>query len=108
MQDTFSRRQAILDVLSSRRFETMANLAYEFNVSVRTIQRDIDILSISAPIYTVRGNGGGVQYMEGQYSTSRYLSRAERDLLEKMLEIASLDDHATLQGILDKFSLPRR
>lgn len=108
MQDTLSRRQAILDVLSSRRFETMANLAYEFNVSVRTIQRDIDVLSISAPFYTVRGNGGGVQYMAGQHSTSRYLSRTERDLLEKMLEMVSWDDRVTLQGVLDKFSLPRR
>lgn len=48
MQDTFERRQAILNTLSFRRFETMANLAKQFHVSVRTIQRDINILSNSA------------------------------------------------------------
>lgn len=106
MQDTFSRRQAILDVLSARRFETMANLAFEFNVSVRTIQRDIDVLSTSAPIYTVCGNGGGVRFMDGQYSSKRYLNTIERDLLEEMLETVPSDKRGILQGILDKFSMP--
>lgn len=107
MQDTFERRQAILNTLSFRRFETMANLAKQFHVSVRTIQRGINILSNSAPIYTVCGYGGGVRFMTGQYSTKRYLSNIERDLLEEMLEMVSSDKRAVLQGIIEQFSLPR-
>ena len=36
----------------------MANLATEFGVSVRTIKNDIDILSLSYPIETIRGRYG--------------------------------------------------
>lgn len=45
--------------------------------------------------------------MTGQYSTKRYLSNIERDLLEEMLEMVSSDKRAVLQGIIDQFSLPR-
>ena len=47
------RQQRILEILSFRRSETMANLAEELNVSIRTIRYDIDALTISAPIFTV-------------------------------------------------------
>lgn len=45
--------------------------------------------------------------MTGQYSTKRYLSNIERDLLEEMLEMVSSDMRAVLQGIIEQFSLPR-
>ena len=35
----------------------MSNLAHEFEVSIRTIKRDIDTLSLSYPIVTILGNG---------------------------------------------------
>lgn len=47
MRSANDRRQMILEVLSDRRFETVANLASEFNVSIRTIKYDIEILSPS-------------------------------------------------------------
>lgn len=40
----------------------MNNLAFEFGVSIRTIRNDIDTLSLSYPLETVRGRyGGGVR-----------------------------------------------
>jgi predicted DNA-binding transcriptional regulator YafY len=56
------RRMEIIEALCRRRQDTMANLAAEFGVSVRTIKNDIDILSLSYPIETIRGRyGGGVR-----------------------------------------------
>lgn len=51
------RRLEIIKILCSRRQETMSNLAHEFEVSIRTIKRDIDTLSLSYPIVTILGNG---------------------------------------------------
>ena len=49
------RRQEIMETLCHRRQETMANLAFVFGVSVRTISNDIDCLSLSYPQETIRG-----------------------------------------------------
>lgn len=65
MRSTIERRQAILEALSDRRRETVANLASEFDVSNATIRRDIEVLSCSAPIFTVQGNGGGIHVADG-------------------------------------------
>ena len=54
------RRNAILEVLCFRRFDTVANLAFEFGVTDRTIRNDILTLSLEYPIYTTKGNGGGI------------------------------------------------
>ena len=55
MSSVLERRENILEILSYRRFETMDNLACEFNVTRRTIQNDIVALSSFVPLYTVRG-----------------------------------------------------
>jgi predicted DNA-binding transcriptional regulator YafY len=61
-----SRLLAILILLQLRRRVTAADLAEEFEVSVRTIYRDIDALSASGvPVYGDRGPGGGFQLLEG-------------------------------------------
>ena len=41
------RRQEIMEILCHRRQDTMANLAFEFGVSIRTIRNDIDCLSLA-------------------------------------------------------------
>lgn len=65
MMTANERRQEILNALSVRRQDTISNLAAEFQVSNRTIERDIVQLSCSAPIYTVQGNGGGIRVADG-------------------------------------------
>ena len=57
--ETAERRIAILKLICRRRFETIANLAYEFDVSERTIRRDIEFLMRTEPIYTQPGRYGG-------------------------------------------------
>lgn len=60
------RRAAIFDALCIRRHDTVENLASEFGVSEKTIRRDIEELSCSYPIETVRGMDTGAYLRPGQ------------------------------------------
>ncbi len=100
------RRQEIMETLCHRRQETMANLAFKFGVSVRTIRNDIDILSLSYPLETVRGRyGGGVRVMDGFYMNRKYLKPEQRDLLVRLSQNLSGKDLAVMNGILQEFAL---
>ena len=100
------RRQEIMETLCHRRQETMANMAFEFGVSVRTIRNDIDILSLSYPLETVRGRyGGGVRVMDGFYMNRKYLKPEQRDLLVRLSQNLSGKDLAVMNGILQEFAL---
>ena len=61
----------ILSILLQREKVTAPYLAEKFEVSRRTINRDIeDICKAGIPLVTSRGPGGGISIMEG-YSMDR-------------------------------------
>jgi predicted DNA-binding transcriptional regulator YafY len=65
-----SRLLSILILLQLRPQITAPALAREFEVSVRTILRDIDELSAAGvPVYAERGRGGGFRLREGSFAT---------------------------------------
>ena len=100
------RRQEIMETLCHRRQETMKNLAFEFGVSVRTIRNDIDLLSLSYPIETVRGRyGGGVLVMDGFYMHNKYLNTNQKELLERLSAQLAGNDFAIMDSILKDFAL---
>ena len=100
------RRQEIMETLCHRRQETMNNLAFEFGVSIRTIRNDIDILSLSYPLETVRGRyGGGVRVMDGFYMNRKYLKPELIDLLVRLRASLSGKDITVMDGILREFAL---
>lgn len=98
------RREEIIETLYHRRKETMSNLAEEFGVSLRTINYDIEKLSLSHPIITVQGNGGGVEIMEGCYSGRKYLNPEQQELLENLKSNLSDEDLQTMNSILKTFA----
>lgn len=103
------RREAILDVLCQRRHDTIANLAHEFDVSVRTIQYDIEQLTLRHRIYTVQGKyGGGVYVEDGYYAGRRYLEPEEQELLETLSEQLTGSDAEVMDRILRKYALQVR
>lgn len=106
MRSALDRRQAILETLSDRRFETIDNLASEFNVDRRTIRRDIEILSCSAPIFTAKGRNGGVYVMDGYYYGNRYLNQAQESLLKRISDNLNDTDKQIMQSILTAFVKP--
>ena len=100
------RRYAVMEILCRRRQETMANLAFEFGVSIRTIRNDIDILSLSYPLETVRGRyNGGVKVMDGFYMERKYLQPEQRALLVQLSGNLVDKDLAVMKSILREFSL---
>ena len=86
---TAERRAEIMRILCRRKYETVSNLAEEFGVSTRTIQRDVEMLSITEPIYTQCGRyGGGVYVMEDYTIEKTYLTESECALLHKVVTLA--------------------
>ena len=77
-----SRLLSILLLLQTRGRMTAETLAAEFEVSVRTIYRDIDQLSAAgAPVYGDRGRSGGFQLMDGYRTRLTGLTDAEAETL---------------------------
>lgn len=107
MQSAVERRQSILDLLCERRHESIENLAFEFNVSRRTIERDIEVLTISYPIYTTKGTGGGVHVVDGFRLGRKYMTDKQTELLEKLASRLTGEDFATMQSILKTFKEPK-
>ncbi len=77
-----SRLLSILMLLQTRGRMSAEAMAGEFEVSVRTIYRDIDGLSASGvPVYAERGRAGGFQLLEGYRTKLTGLTRAEGEAL---------------------------
>lgn len=84
----------------------MNNLAFEFGVSIRTIRNDVDSLSLSYPLETIRGRyGGGVKVADGFYINRKYLKPGQQELLERLSPQLSSDDLAVMNSILKDFAL---
>lgn len=102
------RRQSILEVLCCRRHDTCDKLANEFNVSERTIRRDIAVLMCSYPIETsCGGHGGGVRVADGFYLshyTRQRFTPKQAALLRKLSGQLVGDDLDTLNNILLQFA----
>lgn len=89
---------------------TMNELAQEFNVSVRTIQRDIFELTFIFPIYIKNGrHEGGVYICEDYPLGRRYMSKEEIDLLVKLKclteEKLTSEETGLLNNIIKNYSI---
>ena len=102
------RRRAILEALCVRRHETRENLAFEFGVSKSTIEHDVLRLSLEYPIYTARGNGGGIRVARGFRPDRKYLSGKQAELLEKLSVKLSGEEREVMNSILRTFRMPKR
>ena len=112
---TAERRYEIMKILCHRRCETIGNLASEFGVSMRTIQRDIEVLSRTEPIYTQTGkHNGGVYVVDGFYIDQMYMRDNEIDVLKKLYIAADKkslllteDEKILLSLIILRYSKPK-
>lgn len=107
MQSAAERRLLILRVLSNRRFESVKNLMIEFNVSKRTILYDIEVLSASSPLYTTRGNGGGIHVVDGWFFGKEHLTAEQEQCLLGIKKRVSQSEQEIIQSILLTFSKAR-
>lgn len=104
---TDERRRAIVRVLCARKHETRENLAFEFNVGLRTIARDITALSFEYPIYTVTGPGGGVRIETNYEMRDGWLSTKEQAVLERLYGKLQGEDKKIIKSILLNFGKPK-
>lgn len=106
MLTTTERRLSVLRILCERRRETIDNLAFELEVSRTTIKTDILVLSMSYPIYSVSGVGGGIRVVDGFNLGTKYLTDTQCELLERLSTILEGTDKETLHSILKTFKKP--
>ena len=102
------RRMALLEVLCLRRHDTRENLAFEFGVSKRTIEYDVQILSANYPIYSVQGKGGGIFIMEGYELHKSYLTNKQSEVLQEMALTLTGENKQIVLSILKDFSKVKR
>ncbi len=99
------RRQRLLEVLCIRRHDTCDNLAHEFHVANSTIRRDLEILTCSYPIETVRGRyGGWGRVTDGYYLYRKALTPKQAALLQRLRDQLDGDDLIVLNSILIQFT----
>ena len=98
-----SRLLSILMLLQLRGRLTAESLAAEFEVSVRTIYRDVDALSASGvPVYVDRGRFGGIALHEG-YHDIPIPSIAARATVTRIAGAPQIDmTLITVEGIMSK------
>ena len=81
------RQQQLISLLCQRRSDSIQNLAMELGVCERTIRRDIEELTLTYPIETVRGRYGGGVRMEDWYFQDRPKLTPKQTALLKRLAI---------------------
>ena len=82
---------------------TAPELAEKFEVSIRTIYRDIDILSSAGiPVYTTQGKGGGIFLPENFILNRSLISEEEQNQILAALQSLSGVDEKNNQALLKK------
>jgi predicted DNA-binding transcriptional regulator YafY len=96
-----SRLLSILLLLQARGRLSAAELARHFEVSVRTIHRDVDQLSAAGiPVYSDRGRLGGFQLLDGFRTKLTGLTQSEAETLL----LAGLPGPVEELGLKDQFA----
>ena len=92
----FERQYKILKILNERREVTVGYLAKEFNVSEKTVFRDIWFLSGFLPIRTIQGRyNGGVSFMDDY----RYCDFKFYMTNEQVMVIRKIIDESVEMGV---------
>lgn len=106
------RQLGILYLLLSRSNVTAAQLAERFEVSVRTIYRDIDSLSLAGfPVYARQGKNGGISLMENFVLNRMLLTKQEQESilagLASMQETGAGDEEQMAEKLAGFFRMER-
>lgn len=90
-------------ILLNKSTVTAKELADRFNVSTRTIYRDIDELSTAGvPVFTNKGSGGGISLLEDYALNKALLTEHERDSLLLALKTLQATKYPEIEVILEK------
>ncbi len=80
-------------------------LANRFEVSVRTIYRDIDVLSAAGiPVYTTRGKGGGISLLPNFILNKTVLTESEKTEILSALNAVQAVNLNHSQSVIQRLS----
>ncbi len=95
----------IVYILLNKKCITAKELAEHFEVSVRTIYRDIDVLCQSGiPIFTSKGKGGGIGLLDNFVLNKSVLSKSEQEEIITALQGLHATHYPDINQILSKLS----
>ena len=112
---TTERRMSIIKYLCYARHSKLEDLAQIYNVSVRTIQRDILEISSLIPLDVRAGRyDGGVYILKGYYMERMYMTSTEIKLLCKIknaIETSGFiylntEEHYIFNNLLKQYTKP--
>ncbi len=93
----------IVYILMDKKKTTAKELAATFDVSRRTIYRDIDTLSLAGiPLYTTKGKGGGIYIMDQFVIDKSILTKEEQNHLLFGLETLQHTGYEVVEDALGK------
>jgi predicted DNA-binding transcriptional regulator YafY len=94
---------AITTILLNKGRVTANELAERFEVSTRTIYRDIEVLSSAGvPVYACKGNGGGIELMEGYTLDRTLFNGQESESILLALKTLQAVNYPEIDVILEK------
>ena len=100
------RQFEIIYLLLNREKITAKDLAEHFGVSRRTIHRDIDTLSMAGiPVYTDRGNNGGIKIMPEYVLDKSIISDEEQKVILSALQGLKIIEESDADKMLKKLSI---
>ncbi|MBB6634132.1 helix-turn-helix transcriptional regulator [Cohnella thailandensis] len=100
-----SRLFQVIYILLEKGTVTAPELAERFEVSVRTIYRDVEVLSqAGVPIYTSQGKGGGISLSDRFVLNKSLLSDKEQDEILFALQSLSVAQFPDSDEVLSKLS----
>lgn len=98
-----SRLFKIVYYLMNKGYSTAPELAEKFEVSIRTIYRDIDVISSAGiPIYATQGKGGGIAISEDFVIDKSLLSKEEKEQVLMALQGLIATDNKCADELLSK------
>ncbi len=97
----WDRRIALLEYLQENKRASVDELSNEFNVSRRTVLRDITALTQKHAVETVRGRYGGVYLSKNKNGMK--LTKHQKQTLKELLTVASPEQQHDIREIISKF-----
>lgn len=103
------RKELIMATLREKHTAHVHDLCVALDCSKSTVLRDLESLTLSFPIETVRGRYGGcIKLAECYQPRNACLNPEQIQVLKRFASSASRDDRMILNSILDQFSPTRQ
>jgi predicted DNA-binding transcriptional regulator YafY len=98
-----NRLLEIMTILLNKKTTTATELSSRFGVSVRTIYRDVEVLSTSGvPVFTTQGNGGGISIMEDYTVNRTAVSDKDKENIILALKTLQSIKYPEIDAVLEK------